>query len=619
MIERMPEPSQPLVFGDYVVERELGRGGMGVVYAATHVALGKRVAIKVLLAEVSRDADLVERFKNEARTASSIEHPSIVEIHTVGHEAGAVYIVMELLQGESLAARLKARGALAVADAIAIGRQCANALDAAHRVGIVHRDLKPDNVFLVPDIEVAGGERVKLLDFGIAKLVGDSSSASVARTVTGAILGTPHYMSPEQCEGAREVDARSDLYSLGCMVFQMVTGRLPFHSAGIGGLIGMHLHVAPPTLRSIRPDLPAELDALVGRLLAKAPEDRPQTAAEVSAALRDLAGRPSTPTLAPPRPVVEVDAPTMATLAPAPAPARTNRRRRALAAGSVVVAGAAIGFVIARSPEPTAPGVSVAPLVVPVVPPVDAPSAPPERPVVEPVRRASETPRPGNLELEIARQLLANGELDSAERQLGKLRVRSPDDPAIRELDAAIRAARATRALDAMLAAARARRYDAARQHLERVRATGVATVVATANQRWKQLAPEIVAAVRARVTELAAKGSCAEARTSAKLGQELGESFEAVLLACARQARAAEDREAMIVGILRRIDTTTSTESVAMECTELLGKAPERMPWTVCVNAACSVDNTTAQVYIMRSPPELRQRLMASCPPAKR
>jgi serine/threonine protein kinase len=270
--------------GNYVLERELGRGGMGAVYAGVHKLVGRRAAIKVLLPDLSRKQDLVDRFFNEARAAARIKHPSIVDIYDYGYAGdGSAYIVMELLEGETLATRLKARGPMPIPAACALARQVANALGAAHALGIIHRDLKPDNVFLVKDPEVAGGERVKLLDFGIAKLATDT--AGVSATVTGAILGTPHYMSPEQCEGSRVVDARTDLYSLGCMLFQMLTGQLPFDSPGIGGLIGMHLHVPPPLLRSRLPVASAELEAVVARLLAKPVDERFQSAEAVANAL----------------------------------------------------------------------------------------------------------------------------------------------------------------------------------------------------------------------------------------------------------------------------------------------------------------------------------------------
>ncbi len=279
--------------GTYTIERELGRGGMGAVYTAVHSLLGRRAAVKVLLPELSKDQAIVQRFFNEARAATAIKHPSIVEIYDFGWAPdGSAFIVMELMEGESLATRLQRLGRLPVAQAVTIARQIANALGAAHKAGIVHRDLKPDNVFLVSDIEVATGERVKLLDFGIATLAAEGAAS---RTTTGAIMGTPVYMSPEQCEGARQVDHRTDLYALGCILFQMIAGRVPFESEGVGGLIGMHLYVAPPTLRSVVPDAPAEIEAVVARLLAKPPGERYQSAEELVAALGRAGTAPSFP------------------------------------------------------------------------------------------------------------------------------------------------------------------------------------------------------------------------------------------------------------------------------------------------------------------------------------
>ncbi len=274
------------IVGSYVIERELGRGGMGVVYLSVHQTLGKRAAIKVLLPQLSQRDDLVQRFWAEARAVTAIKHAGIVDVYDHGVTTdGRAYIVMELLVGESLGARLKARGMLPVPQAVAIARQVANALGAAHAVGIVHRDLKPDNIFLVRDPDVIGGERAMLLDFGVAKLV--AADETTAKTMTGAVLGTPHYMSPEQCEGARAVDPRADLYSLGCTLFQMVSGRLPFESPGFGGLIGMHLHVAPPKLRDRAPHASKALEAIVARLLEKNPGDRFPSGEVLAAALAD--------------------------------------------------------------------------------------------------------------------------------------------------------------------------------------------------------------------------------------------------------------------------------------------------------------------------------------------
>jgi len=204
----------------------IGRGGMGAVYAGEHVLLGRSAAIKVLLPELSQKQDVVMRFFNEARAATAIRHPGIIEVFDFGWTPeGAAFIVMEHLEGETLGRRAS-RARLRWQSALAIARQIAGALAAAHGKGIVHRDLKPDNIFLVSDPEVPGGERIKLLDFGIAKLAGESS-ATVNVTETGSVMGTPTYMAPEQCRGVA-VDHRADLYSLGCIVFELCTGRPPF-------------------------------------------------------------------------------------------------------------------------------------------------------------------------------------------------------------------------------------------------------------------------------------------------------------------------------------------------------------------------------------------------------
>jgi tRNA A-37 threonylcarbamoyl transferase component Bud32 len=261
--------------GTYTIERELGRGGMGAVYVGSHSLLGRRAAIKVLLPELSRNQAVVHRFFNEARAATAIKHPGIVEIYDFGFAAdGSAYIVMELLAGESLSDRLR-RGPMPMATAVQIARQIAAALGAAHRAGIVHRDLKPDNIYLVPDAETAIGERVKLLDFGIAKL---ADAGEVGRTHAGSVMGTPHYMAPEQCRGAADLDHRADLYALGCVLHEMIAGAPPFAGDTAGVVLGAHLHLPPPPLRLVAPHAIAELEALVLRLLAKHPSQRPASA-----------------------------------------------------------------------------------------------------------------------------------------------------------------------------------------------------------------------------------------------------------------------------------------------------------------------------------------------------
>ena len=263
--------------GNYRIVGSLGVGGMGTVYRAEHVLIGRPAAVKLLHPEMTANRDVVTRFFNEARATSAIKHPGIVEIFDFGYTQDShAYIVMELLEGETLAQRIRAGGRMPTGDAAVLMRDVCSALAAAHDKGIVHRDLKPDNIFIVPDPEQ--GERTKILDFGIAKLT-EMGLASGA-TKTGAVMGTPTYMSPEQCRGAGQVDHRADLYSIGCMLYELVAGRPPFVNPGAGELIGSHLFVEPEPLSRHAP-VTADLESLVMSLLAKDPAQRVQTAREL--------------------------------------------------------------------------------------------------------------------------------------------------------------------------------------------------------------------------------------------------------------------------------------------------------------------------------------------------
>jgi serine/threonine-protein kinase len=278
-------------YGNYQALALLGEGGMGCVYLAEHPGIGRRVAIKVLKSELDHDPQLLTRFLNEARAANAIRHPNIIEVLDSGTtEKGASYLVMELLEGESLSARIRRLARLDERSAIEIAMQTASGLGAAHAKGIIHRDLKPDNLFIIPEESDAARERVKILDFGIAKLhqlAGDS-----LKTRTGTLMGTPIYMSPEQCLGTKEVDHRSDVYSLGIILFEMLAGRTPFVSEGFGELLSMHLHEAPPSLRQFAPQVTPEVEFAVLRMLAKKPDDRYQSMADVRAALAAASGLP---------------------------------------------------------------------------------------------------------------------------------------------------------------------------------------------------------------------------------------------------------------------------------------------------------------------------------------
>jgi serine/threonine-protein kinase len=273
------------VVGNYRVTGKLGEGGMGAVYLAEHTSLGRRVAIKVLLPDASKRPDLVDRFFNEAKTLANLRHPALVEVYDYGvRDNGSAYLVMDYLER---------RRKLPVAEALDFGRQIAGGLVAAHAQGIVHRDLKPDNVFVVRDPEDPTHERVKILDFGIAKLV-QPGGGSKGATQTGMVLGTPLYMAPEQCRGSGTVDHRADVYSLGCILYAMLTGRPPFDYEGVGEILGAHLYEAPKPPRTLDPNIPEALDALVLKALAKKPDERFGSMGEIAQALVNVGARATT-------------------------------------------------------------------------------------------------------------------------------------------------------------------------------------------------------------------------------------------------------------------------------------------------------------------------------------
>ena len=255
---------------------------MGTVYLGEHLLLGRRAAIKTLLPTLSSHRDIVDRFFNEARAISAISDPGVVQIFDFGyHVDGTAYIVMEYLEGESLATRLERLGRLPVTLALRIARQIAQSLGAAHARGIIHRDLKPGNVFLIHDPEAQGGERTKILDFGICKL----SEVDGTVTQSGTMIGTPVYMSPEQCRGNGRIDHRSDIYSVGCALYHMLTGHPPFRCDSVGDFIAAHLKEEPQPPSELVPGLPLAVDALVMRCLEKVPANRFQTMGELHTAI----------------------------------------------------------------------------------------------------------------------------------------------------------------------------------------------------------------------------------------------------------------------------------------------------------------------------------------------
>ena len=269
----------------YQILRTLGEGAFGRVVAARDTKLGRVVALKLLHNEHAKNEEVRQRFLQEAHAAGCIGHPGIVTVFDVGEieieGTSTPFIAMELLGGESLQARIERTGPMSSARVQEIGAQVASALASAHRAGVIHRDLKPENLFVVPDRAAIGGERIKILDFGLAK---PQLIAASVKTKAGSVFGTPAYMSPEQFVSTRDTDHRSDIYSFGCILFHLVAGRPPFEGA-MYELITAHRSVAPPSLRSIVPDASAQLDALIQRMLAKDPAARPRSMTEIDDAL----------------------------------------------------------------------------------------------------------------------------------------------------------------------------------------------------------------------------------------------------------------------------------------------------------------------------------------------
>lgn len=274
----------------YRLDARIGFGGMGDVYRALRLLIGDQVAIKILHAAHVSDPKAGERFRREAQAAARLKHPNAVSIYDFGVTSdGLVYLVMELVEGQSLRQIIKQQGPLAPATVGEITNQICSALQVAHQQNVVHRDLKPDNIMVNVTIS---GLRVKVLDFGIAKL---RDLAASDLTVTGNVMGTPHYMSPEQCLG-EEIDSRSDLYSLGVVMYQMLTGSLPFNSSTSTAVVMQHVNKEPPSLRSINLSIPPAVEAVVLRALAKRREDRPQSAdalvRELGVAVKAVAPHP---------------------------------------------------------------------------------------------------------------------------------------------------------------------------------------------------------------------------------------------------------------------------------------------------------------------------------------
>ncbi len=276
-----PEPAPALaraLAGEFRLLKEIGRGGMGVVYLAEDTHLERRVAIKTLPTHLGGDAAVRQRFLREARTAASLSHPNIVSVYSAAERQGIVYFAMGYVQGESLAERIQRLGPLPLQEALHVMRQLALALDAAHAQGVVHRDIKAENVLL------DGQGRALVTDFGIARV-----TEAQPLTATGTVLGTVQYMSPEQVIG-ETLDGRSDLYAMGVLLFYMLSGKFPFERNAPSAVLVAHVNSAPPRLHSLRPDLPDGVDALVQSLLEKHPDARVPSAGALLERLQAMEG-----------------------------------------------------------------------------------------------------------------------------------------------------------------------------------------------------------------------------------------------------------------------------------------------------------------------------------------
>jgi serine/threonine protein kinase len=363
-----PNPRVGSQLGSYRIDAVLGRGGMGVVYLAEHLRLRKKIALKVLPPELAEDEDFRRRFERESQLAASLDHPNIVTVHDAGEVDGVLYIAMRYVEGSDLARRIREGGALPVDEVLDILNQAAEGLDEAHGKGLVHRDVKPANILLAASPR--GGHRVYLSDFGLAR---EWAAAATRLTRSGLFVGTIHYSPPEQFR-SEPLDGRTDVYSLGCVLFECLTGRVPFDRTSDPAVMYAHLQDPPPRVSSLRPDVPPAIDEVVRTAMAKPKEDRYPTCGELARAAGQVlrhgsaapgpSGRrplvigeppPERQTLAGAPPTVVTPPATEAVSRPGPQPSEPRRRASPwwwAAVAAVLAVGLGVGAFLALRREP---------------------------------------------------------------------------------------------------------------------------------------------------------------------------------------------------------------------------------------------------------------------------